>query len=247
MNKNDAKKEITILTQKYDKIINAKIVNKYNEEMTKKDFIQPLFRALNWDIENSDEVLVEETISKKRVDYSFRINGIPKFFLEAKSLKGDLDNPQFISQAIEYSYNKMCNWAVLTNFDSIKIFNSEWKSTNPLQSNLKTINYNEFITRFDELWLLSKDSFEQGLLDLEAEKWGKKSKRNRIDKQLLDDFTHFREILSKSITKFNQKKQLSQEELDESVQKILNRLIFIRNCEDREIEEKILMFNLSSV
>ena len=59
----------------------------------------------------------------------------------------------------------------------------------------------------------------------------------------MDDFTHFRDILSKSIIKLNASKKLSEEELDESVQRILDRLIFIRNCEDRELESKVLIAN----
>ena len=43
--------------------------------------------------EDSNEVTAEEKISKKRVDYGFRINGIPKFFLEAKSLKESVTVP----------------------------------------------------------------------------------------------------------------------------------------------------------
>jgi type I restriction-modification system DNA methylase subunit len=230
---NDIEKEkikisIIELVEKYDACNIS-----YNEEMTKKDFILPLFRLLGWATEDSNEVKAEEKISKKRVDYSFRINGIPKFFLEAKSLKEDLSKEKFIEQAINYSWHKGCTWAVLTNFKEIKIYNAEWRDA-PHHSHLMTINYKEFITRFDDLWLLSKESFQLGLLDKEAEKWGKKSKKIPIDQQLLKDFTYFREILSKDISKNNN--NLSQEELDESVQRILDRLIFIRNCEDRELE-----------
>jgi len=242
--KENAKQQIVGLIEKYNKVKEENRVNGYNEEMTKKDFILPLFRILGWNIEDSSEVAAEENVSKKRVDYGFRINGILKFFLEAKSLKENLDNPDFIKQAIDYSWLKGCTWAVLTNFETIKIFNAEWKSSEPFQSHLKTISYQEFLDRFDELWLLSKESFEQGLLDKEAEKWGKRTKRIPVDKQLLADFTRFRELLSKSITKLNQNKNLTEEELDDSVQKILDRLIFIRNCEDRGYEEKTLLSNL---
>ncbi|MCK4475121.1 MAG: N-6 DNA methylase [Methanophagales archaeon] len=79
------------------------------------------------------------------------------------------------------------------------------------------------------------------MLDKEAELVGKKSKKISVDKQLLADFTRFREMLSKDITKLNQDKGLTEEELDESVQRILDRLIFIRNCEDRELEARELM------
>lgn len=237
-------KEIRRLLKKYDEIAKEDKIGKYNEEMTKKDFILPLFRALGWNVEDSNEVTAEEKISKKRVDYGFRIDGIPKFFLEAKSLKVDLDDEKFFEQAISYAWHKGCTWAVLTDFEAVKILNAEWKAANYLQSHFTTIRSREFLKRFDELWLLSKDSFEQGLLDKEAEKWGKKSKKTSIDKQLLADFTRFRGMLSRSITKLNQSKNLTEEELDESVQRILDRLIFIRNCEDRELEAKTLISGL---
>jgi len=240
-NKNEIKQRIGKLVGKYNKLVEDKRINRYNEEMTKKDLILPLFRELGWNTEDSSEVIAEERISKGRVDYGFRINGIPKFYLEAKALKVDMDNPKFVEQAINYAWHKGCTWAVLTNFKVIKIFNAEWKTTNPLQAHLKTISCHEFLERFGELWLLSKESFEKGLLDKEAEKWGKKAKRVPIDKQLLSDFTRFRELLSKSITKLNRDKNLTEEELDESVQRILDRLIFIRNCEDRELEPKKLI------
>jgi hypothetical protein len=55
---------------------------------------------------------------------------------------------------------------------------------------------------------------------------------------------HFREILSKDIVRNNQDRHLSQDGLDESVQRILDRLIFIRNAEDRGLEENQLQSNV---
>lgn len=242
-----AKQKIQALIVKYDHVKTEGRISKYNEENTKAEFIEPLFEALGWDVRNTyhpDEVTREEKISKDRVDYSFRINGIPKFFLEAKALRENLDNPKFAEQAINYSWHKGCTWAVLTDFEAVKIFNAEWRTTDFSQNRLKTLQYYEFIDKFDELWLLSRESFEKGLLDKEAEKWGKKTKKSPVDKQLLADFTHFREILSKNMAKLNQNKKLTQEELDEATQRILDRLMFIRFCEDKELEEKKLISNL---
>jgi len=238
-----SKQLIATLVEKYRRVISENRASFYNEEMTKKDFILPLFRALKWDVENSSEVTAEEKISKKRVDYGFRINGIPKFMLEAKKLKADLLRTEFVKQAIDYSWNKGCTWAVLTNFETLAIFNAEWKSENTWHNRFRTITCDEFIERFDELWLLSKESFETNLINKEAEKVGKKVKKTSVDRQLLYDFTRFRELLSKNITKLNQDKNINEDELDESVQRILDRLIFIRNCEDRELEPKILISN----
>jgi type I restriction-modification system DNA methylase subunit len=244
MDRDKARSEIEKLVAKYNKIVEDNRVKTYNEEMTKKDFILPLFRALGWNVEDSREVTAEEKISKGRVDYGFRIDGISKFFLEAKSLKADLDNEKFFEQAISYAWHKGCTWAILTDFEAVKILNAEWKAANYLQSHFTTITYDDFLGRFDELWLLSKESFEKGLLDKKAEKWGKKTKKASIDEQLLEDFTRYRRLLTKSITKLNQKIKLTEDELDESVQRILDRLIFIRNCEDKELEQKLLISKL---
>ncbi len=182
MNKEIAQEEIEKLVEKYKQVVEENRANKYNEEMTKKDFILPLFRALGWKVEDSAEVTAEEKVSKGRVDYGFRIDGIPKFFLEAKSLKVNLDNEKFFEQAISYAWHKGCTWAVLTDFEAVKILNAEWKAANYLQSHFITIRSDEFLEKFDELWLLSKESFEKDLLDKEAEKWGKKTKKTSIDK-----------------------------------------------------------------
>ncbi|MCL4333702.1 MAG: N-6 DNA methylase [Candidatus Thermoplasmatota archaeon] len=237
------------LVSEYNRIKLSGEIKRYNEETTKKDFILPLFEALGWNISNranrDSSVSAEETISKKRVDYGFRINGIPKFYLEAKSLKEEdiQNNGKYVLQAIDYAWMKSCSWAILTNFETIAVYNADWKSPYYNGNLFFVLHPNDFLTD-DRFKKLSKESFEENELDKEALKYGKKQLKNRIDKQLLEDMIHFREILSKDIMKNNQDKHLSQEDLDESVQMILDRLIFIRNAEDRELEENRLQSDL---
>jgi type I restriction-modification system DNA methylase subunit len=240
MDKELARQEARVLVEKYSRIVKEeRDIKSKEEERTKKDLIRPLFeRVLGWNFE--EDVTAEEKISKGWVDYGFRINGVPKFFLEAKALGENLDNQKFFEQAVNYAYYKRCPWAVLTNFETIKILNAEWETPYYFSSHFMTIKCNEFLDRFEELWLLSKESFEQGSLDKLAERYGKKTKKTSVDKQLLNDFTKFRDMLSKDVTKRNPEKKLTQAELDESIQRILDRLIFIRNCEDRGLEEKKL-------
>lgn len=244
MSKENAKEKVRLLIEKYGRMTQEeRDIKSKEEEMTKKDLILPLFQALEWDTENretADEVTAEEKISKGWVDYGFRLDGVPRFFLEAKGFREDLDNQKFFEQAVNYAYYKGCPWVVLTNFGTLKILNAEWKTPNYYQSRLLTITSSEFLGKFDDLWLLSKEGFRQSLLDKLAEKYGKRTKKATVDQQLLTDFTRFRDVLSKDITKLNRARRLTQEELDESVQRILDRLIFIRNCEDRGLEERRL-------
>ena len=82
---------------------------------------------------------------------------------------------------------------------------------------------------------------EKGELDKEAEKWGKKSKKQPVSQKMLADFITWREKLTRSIRKHPRINKVSEEELDESVQRLLDRFILIRICEDRDIEKKHLL------
>ncbi len=233
------------LISKYEQIKNSGEIKRYNEESTKKDFILPLFEALGWNVYNrskrNDSISAEETISKKRVDYGFRIKGIPKFFLEAKSMKEDniQTNPKYVTQAIDYAWMKSCSWAILANFETIAVYNADWKESNYGNNLFFVLHPSDFLTdkRFT---YFSKIAFENNELDKLASKYGKKQLKNPINKQLLQDMIHFREVLSKDVVRNNQDKHLSQDDIDEAVQRILDRLIFIRNAEDRGLEENQL-------
>ncbi|MCL5433444.1 MAG: N-6 DNA methylase [Candidatus Marsarchaeota archaeon] len=236
MDKEQMKSEITKLIEKY----NREKGKRYNEEATKNDFILPLFKILGWNTEDSNEVSKEENISGKRVDYGFRIDGIPKFFLEAKGLDEDLEGSRLVKgrqvtyaeQAINYAYYKGCNWAILTNFKGIIVYDA-WAKANSQSSFRFAIWVDSLLSDFESVYLLSKESFEQGLLD---KKYSTKSRKRPITEQLLLDFTNFRAILSKDVYALNKSKNLTEEELDEAIQRLFDRLIFIRNCEDRELE-----------
>lgn len=244
MDKDRAKSEIAKLVEKYER----EKGKRYNEEATKNDFILPLFRILGWDTEDSNEVSKEENISGKRVDYGFRIGGIPKFFLEAKGLDEDLDGSRnvkgrdvtYAEQAINYAYYKGCDWAILTNFKSIRVYNA-WIKDRPIT--IMTLYVDTFLSTFEEgLYLLSKDAFQQGLLNKKP--YGNKARKQPITEQLLLDFTSFRTILSKDVYKLNRSKNLTEEDLDEAIQRLFDRLIFIRNCEDRGLEPYELLSKL---
>src|SRR5205814_1216593 len=75
----------------------------YNETLIRIDFINPLMTELGWDIDNRQafaeryrEVVHEDRVRvagrTKAPDYSFRIGGQRKFFLEAKKPGVDIRN-----------------------------------------------------------------------------------------------------------------------------------------------------------
>jgi adenine-specific DNA-methyltransferase len=241
MTKAEAKQQIQKLVEKYQRVAETGKIKFYNEAQTRNEFIEPLFEFLGWDMRNlttDNEVTTEENVSGGRVDLAFRFNGIPALFLEAKAMKVNLDEWKWAEQAINYSWNKSVTWAILTDFESIKIFNAEIPPKSISQNLFIELNCRDFINRFDQLWLLSKESFEQKLLDKEAQKWGKLTLRKQVGEKLFEDLMSWRILLTKDFKKQN---NLTDEELDEGVQRILDRLIFIRTAEDRKIEPNVLL------
>jgi len=90
-----APNEVLKLIENFERNLDAYRSGKYNETQVRLDFINPFFKALGWDMDNSAgyaeayrDVIHEDAIkvgtSTKAPDYSFRIGGQRKFFLEAK-------------------------------------------------------------------------------------------------------------------------------------------------------------------
>ncbi len=231
MDKKQAKLKIQSLIERYNSLTTHE--KKMNEEMTKTKFIRPLFEALGWDFE--EDVLLEDAVSHRRVDYNFQINGRTKFFLEAKPLSADIDSINYAKQATNYAWLKNVNWAILTNFEGIRIF---YPAEAGEAKSCFRLNFKNYIDDFENLWILSKESFQNDLIDKEAVKWGAEPEHVKVSEQLAEDMNTWRNNLSKNLKIWN--KERSDDEIDEGVQKILDRLIFIRSCEDRGLENDSL-------
>src|SRR5712672_3373531 len=89
------------LVERFDRNREAYKSANYNEAQLRREFLDPFFKALGWDIDNEHgyaepykDVVHEDAIkvgeATKAPDYSFRIGGARKFFLEAKKPAVDI-------------------------------------------------------------------------------------------------------------------------------------------------------------
>src|SRR3989344_739109 len=198
-NKEKAKEQIKILIEKYERLESEGKLKKLNEETTKSWFIEPLLFALGWDI-HSENVTKEERVSKGRADYAFRLNGVVKFFLEAKAIKEDLDDQKFAKQTIEYGWHKGITWAVLTDFETIKVFNCEWNEKDNWRNLLFSLSLKQFLTD-DRLFLLSYESFKNDDIGKYADSIEKRIPRKKITEHLLLEFIDWRTKLLNDLKK----------------------------------------------
>lgn len=233
----DAKTEIGQLIEKFEREKAAGRIYDYNESETKAGFIEPLLQALGWDTRDRNEVGFETKVSGGRVDYSLKLQGAPRIYVEAKPLKADLAKPDIVTQAITYGYNtKAVKWVLLTDFQELRLFDVTLKPTlRNLERGLRLqLQCTDYLNRFDELWLISKSSVETGVLDRTL--LPKRAERDRlpVDRAILEDLTRWQEILAKDLYKHSGY-SLEADRLREAAQRILDRIIFIRSCEDRKL------------
>ncbi len=229
--KEKSKKEILNLIQ----IFKSNIGKEHTEDDVCRAYLLPLFEHLGWNTKDLNEVKGQKSQPDGRPDYIFYLNESIAFFLEAKKIK-ELTT-QDIKQAVNYARNNNKRWAVLSNFQDTYILICDIKEKNLQNHILKRINYTVLDAHLDEILLLSRESFEREDIDKYAELNGRIKTKIKIDEELLDDVLLWRKKLIHSI-KENNKKEYEQETLEEIVQTILDRIIFIRTIEDRKIEAK---------
>ncbi|MCK5943356.1 MAG: type I restriction enzyme HsdR N-terminal domain-containing protein [Planctomycetes bacterium] len=97
-----------------------------NEENTKATLIEPVLRALGWDVEDVDEVQREFKTQPrhKPVDYGLLVVRTPRLLIEAKAFGENLADHRWINQIMGYATVAGVEWVVLTNGDEYRIYNT---------------------------------------------------------------------------------------------------------------------------
>jgi type I restriction-modification system DNA methylase subunit len=246
--------QIVELVTRFDNYYNKYKLSSYNEMQVRREFIDPFFKALEWDVDNTQaydnrykEVIHEDSVKvsgkTKAPDYSFRIGGLRKFFVEAKKPAVNLrENPEPAYQLRRYAWSAKLPVSILTDFEEFIVFDCTKKPSPNDKSSMGRIEYytyKDYIEKWDEIESkYSKKSIFTGKFDdlaesLVSKKGGKGTAG--IDDSFLTEIEGWRDILAKNIALRNN--ELSVQELNLAVQKIIDRFIFLRICEDRGIEE----------
>ena len=237
----------------------------YSEASVRQDFLDPLFRALGWDVGNRlglipqhREVEIESRTEisgrQKRADYLFRTDRVDRFVCEAKKPAETL-HAGHAFQAKRYAWNKNLVLAVLSDFEEIKIYlvGARPHVDDPDTGEWITWHYLEYVRHAPAIWnLLSRGAVAAGSIEKlvaslprkpagktrAKQMWLFKPDRARaIDADFLDFLDEARRGLASDLIRHNDRADLLEgTRLDEAVQRILDRLLFLRICEDRDID-----------
>ncbi len=246
-----APQPILDLVARFGEHIDAYKSGSYNETQLRRDFLDPFFKLLGWDIDNTagyDEayrdVIHEDQVkigsAVKAPDYGFRIGGTRKFFLEAKKpsirIKDDI-SPAY--QLRHYAWSAKLPLSILSDFEEFAIYDTRIK---PLRTDAAS-KARIFYCRFDEYaekWdhisgIFSREAILKGSFDKFATTNKGKRGTTEVDADFLATIEGWRADLARNLALRNP--DLTQRELNFAVQRILDRIIFLRICEDRGIED----------
>jgi hypothetical protein len=181
---------------------------------------------------------VEESL--KNPDYSFRLGRSRKFFVETKKPSINIEGgiyPAF--QLRRYAWSAGLSLSILTDFEEFAVYDCRAepsKTDKPGKGRLLYLQYDQYVERWDEIAsIFSKEAVLAGSLERFTESIPEKRGIKRVDAALLGEISLWREALAKSMALRNP--SLSQSDLNFSVQRTIDRLLFLRICEDRSIEE----------
>jgi hypothetical protein len=222
-----------------------------NETEVRVQFVDPLFEALGWDIHNKQgysetykDVIHEYSLRSgahsEAPDYCFQVGGTRQFFVEAKRPAVSIStDPSSAFQLRSYAWTSKLALSLLTNFAELAVYDCRKAPRAQDSASVARVDlftFEQYPERWDELEArFSKEAVYQGSFDRYIESSKLKKGTAEVDDAFLAEIRSWRKDLASNIALRNP--DLTERELKDAVQRTIDRIIFLRICEDRGIEK----------
>jgi len=247
----EARIEVERLVERFARNLDAYRRADYKEAQVRAEFIDPLCEALGWDMRNVQgyaeqykDVIHEDAIkvggATRAPDYCFRVGGVRKFFLEAKKpsvwVKGHI-GPAY--QLRRYAWSAKLPLSILTDFEEFAAYDCLQRprlDDKPGVGRIIYLTFDQYPERFDDIYgVFGKEPVLQGSFDRYAQDTRRKHGTSEVDAEFLKEIEGWRDGLARNVALRNP--ALSVHELNYAVQRTIDRIIFLRMCEDRGVED----------
>ncbi|MBI4648766.1 MAG: N-6 DNA methylase [Bacteroidia bacterium] len=253
MTPESAKKELAKLIADYEEHRDQYFEKGYDEIKFRNNIVNRFFKILGWDVDNIEnlpeynrDVIIHFKLKTKKSttkpDYAFGLLAElkPLFFVEAKTPATFIkDHKDSAHQIRRYGRSAWLAVSILTNFEEFAVYDC----TQPIKQNepagvrrIEYFTYSEYLDekKFEVLWNFSKEAVRKGKFDKYIQTDTQKKGSVPLDKEFIEKLNEWREYLATSIKLNN--KHLTEEDINYAVQLIIDRIIFLRFCEDINIE-----------
>lgn len=227
-----------------------------NETELRRQFLDKFFTALGWDVDNlqgareaekevAHEFSVEIEGQQKKADYAFRIKRdsaiVEKFDFLVEAKKPSVKIESSLDAAFQirrYGWSAKLPINILTDFEHFAVYDCRVKpkyGEKAVLNRQMLFHYKEYIEKWDEIVsLFSPEAIRAGSLSEYVKSIKGKRGTADVDDDFLQEIERWRELLAKNIAARNEWIDISA--LNYAVQMIIDRIIFLRICEERSIE-----------
>jgi hypothetical protein len=233
-----------------------------NETELRRQFLDPFFTALGWDVANekgydeagkevTHEFSVDVAGQQKKADYAFRVGRGEKFdfLVEAKKPSVKVETSQEAAfQIRRYGWSAKLPINILTDFEHFAVYDCRTKpniNDKASMGRIMLIHYKDYVSRWNEIVeIFSPEAVRKGSFAKYAE--GMKGKKGTadVDDAFLQEIERWRELLAKNIALRNDDIDIAG--LNYSVQMTIDRIVFLRICEERGIEPENQLLEITN-
>ena len=242
--------KLVTLVESFDRNRDVYLSGRYNETQLRREFVDPFFQLLGWDLSNEKgyaeaykDVVHEDAIKiggrTKAPDYAFRVGGVRKFFVETKAPHRNLKkDPEPAYQLRRYAWSAKLPLSILTDFEEFCVYDTRVRPSKDDKASVARtvyVRYPDYVARWGDIAsVFSRDSILRGSFDRYVDSREKKRGTAEVDEAFLEEIERWREILARNLALRNP--DLSLRALTAAVQRTIDRIVFLRICEDRGIE-----------
>lgn len=261
MSSETRKTQLAELVSEYRQFKGAGKLDLTSEE-TIRTWINRFLEIFGWDVRDTSQVLQEKVLSKKekevlqeigststRPDYTFKLAKDKITFLDAKDISVSIaKDPEAAFQIKSYGWSILAPCAFISNFEELAIYDCTYIPAADQDPTFGRIylTINEYLDNFEVIEEhFSKENMYSGHLNelySDSLQGVRGITKETPDLRFAEQLSQFRLSLAQSILNNNAEYISSNtENLSYIVQIIINRILFIRVCEARRIEENGLL------
>lgn len=269
----DARSAIRVLANQFASSETHYVSGAYQEAEARKDFIDKLFKALGWDVDHDlqpdpyrQEVKIEKSDGRHsgRADYAFSLAPAfqrIRFLVEAKRPQLNIATPDNCFQIIRYSWPLGLPIGILTDFRSLHVVDTRFRPTIATAASRVVRSWQLDDLSDDEefaamYWLLSREAVASGSITRFSDAFLPDQVSAQRQYSLFaedvrdfdDDFLiklgSWRRQLASIFSAADP--HLSGPQITEAVQRTIDRLVFIRFLEDKQIEEQAVISGIGA-
>ncbi|MCG2785447.1 MAG: Eco57I restriction-modification methylase domain-containing protein [Anaerolineae bacterium] len=186
----------------------------------------------------------------KKADYAFRTGGEKfDFLVEAKKPSVNIpSSPEAAFQLRRYGWSAKLPINILTDFEHFAVYDCRAKPSYEDKASvgrILLIHYKEYVARWDEIVeVFSPEAVRRGSFAKYAE--GAKGKKGTadVDDAFLEEIERWRDLLAKNIALRNRGIDIAG--LNYAVQMTIDRIVFLRICEERGIEPENQLLDVTN-